>query len=392
MKAIVAWLVALEGGLGAGLTLMGRALSRLGAATRGAWHVGRAALMGRPLHLKRVGVITALLIALVSGAYVLRDGPINWYEAEFGKRPLLQAQSWYYRLDKTIVDEIAKVPADVVVMDHAGNGGRDALTPAEVDRIRKGPDGRGRLVISYISIGEAEEFRYYWKSEWTLSAKADEKAKMPVWWKAANCAWPGAHAVRFWNPEWKKLIYGAGLESFIGRIVKAGFDGVYLDRVDIYEHFKAELPNPEEEMIRFVTELAQTARRLKPGFIVIAQNAEDLLRFKHYRRVIDGLGKEDLLYGGSGTGARNAPADIAWSYSRIKLLQRDRKPIFAVEYLVTRDAIAEAKLEMFKLGLVATNGHRSLDGRDPTQPDLETKMTEGTPEHTRTLCDKTNSW
>ncbi len=345
-----------------------------------------------PSPLKRGLVILAGLAVLVSGAYALRDGPINWYEAEFGKRPLLKAQSWYYRLDKTIVEEIAKVPADVVVMDHAKNGGRDALTTAEVDRVRKGPDGKKRLVISYMSIGEAEEFRYYWKPEWTEAAKKNDKAKMPVWWKAANCAWPGAHAVRFWEPEWKQLIYGGGMDSFIGRIVKAGFDGVYLDRVDIYENFKTELKTPEEQMIRFVTELAATARRLKPGFLVIGQNAEDLLRFKPYRRVIDGLGKEDLLHGGGGTGVRNAKTDIDWSYNRLKLLLRDRKPIFAVEYLVTRDAIAETKLELFKLGLVPTNAHRSLDGRDPTMPDLEAKVTAGTPEHTKTNCDKTNSW
>lgn len=350
-------------------------------------------LLGRiPPTLRRLIAGAAVILGLAAGAYALRDGPINWYEAEFGKRPLLKAQSWYYRLDKVDVDDIARVPADLVVMDHARNGGRDALSPQEVDRARKGPDGRKRLVVSYISIGEAEEFRYYWKPEWTAAAKANDKARMPAWWKAANCAWPGAHAVRFWDPTWKALIYGNGEESFIGRIVKAGFDGVYLDRVDIYERFKSELKNPEDEMIRFVTELTEAARALKPGFLVIAQNAEDLLSYRRYRRVIDGLGKEDLLYGAGGTGTRNAADDIAWSYSRLKRLQRDRKPIFAVEYLVTREGIAEAKLELYKLGLVATNAHRSLDGRDPTMPDFDTKVTEGTPEHTKANCDKSNSW
>ena len=145
-------------------------------------------------------------------------------------------------------------------------------------------------------------------------------------------------------------------------------------------------------MIDFITELSETAKRLKPGFLIIAQNGEDLLRFRHYRRVIDGLGKEDLLHGAQGTGVRNKSDDIDWSFNRLKRLLRDRKPVFAVEYLVTRDAIAEAKLELTLRGLVPTNQHRSLDGRDPTMPDFGDKITEGTPEHTKTNCDKSNAW
>jgi cysteinyl-tRNA synthetase, unknown class len=392
MTALTALLIAIENGVAAALRIVWTLLRRLGGYV---WHIVGAALtalLALPAAAAVVLVALSGLSALAAGAYALRDGPITWYEAEFDKRPLLKAQSWYYRLDKTDVDDIAPVAADLVVMDHAKNGGLDALTPAEVDRIRTRPDGSKRLVVSYISIGEAEEYRFYWKPEWTEAAKAKDRTKMPSWWNGENCAWPGNHAVRFWHPSWKSLIYGAGPESFIGRIVNAGFDGVYLDRVDIYEMFRTELKDPEAEMIRFVTELAATARRLKPGFLVIAQNAEDLLRFKHYRRVIDGLGKEDLLYGDGGTGARKTAAEIDWSYSRIKLLLRDRKPVFAVEYLVTRDTIAEAKLELHKLGLVPTNAHRSLDGRDPTMPDLTGAVTEGTPEHIAAKCDRTNAW
>lgn len=389
MKNIIALLVALEHRIGATLGVLFRVTMRAASAVRAVLsHIGAAvAELPRRLRDGLAGVV--VVAALATGAWTLRDGAVNWYEAEFGRRPLLKAQSWYYRLDRTIPDEIARVPADLVVMDHASNGGRDALPAAEVDKVRRGPDGKGnRIVISYISIGEAEEYRYYWKPEWTNQT---DKAKMPGWHKAANCAWPGAHAIRFWHPEWKKLIYG-GPDSFIGRIVKAGFDGVYLDRVDIYEMFKDELANPEAEMITFVTELAASARAMKPGFMVIAQNAEDLLRFRRYRRVINGLGKEDLLHGADGTGVRNKKDDIAWSYTRMQLLLKDRKPVFAVEYLVTREAIAESRLELSKLGLVPTNEHRSLDGRDPTMPHFELKATEGTPEHTKANCDKSNSW
>jgi cysteinyl-tRNA synthetase, unknown class len=332
--------------------------------------------------------VVAALAVFAFGAWQLRDGPVNWYQAEFGRRPLLAAKTWHYQLDRIDVDEIAKSKADLIVMDHAKLGGKVALSSSDVERIKVRPDGSRRLVVAYLSVGEAEDFRYYWRPEWSNAA---DKSKVPPWLKAPNCAWPGAHAVRFWHSDWKQLIYG-GAESYLSRIVKAGFDGVYLDRVDIYDQFKTELTDPEGDMVTFVTELAAAARRLKPGFLIIPQNGEDLLQYRGYRRVIDGLGKEDLLHGQGGTGVRNTAEDISGSVENLKMLLADRKPIFSVEYLVSRERIAETGAELKSLGLVPTNAHRSLNGTDPTMPSFDSKPAEGTPEYTRAMCDKTNSW
>ena len=145
-------------------------------------------------------------------------------------------------------------------------------------------------------------------------------------------------------------------------------------------------------MIDFVTELSRIARSIKPGFMVIAQNAEDLLSERRYRRVIDGLGKEDLLHGHNGTGERNPAKDIQWSRELMAKLQADYKPVFAVEYLVTRESIAETRAELEKLGLVPTFQHRSLDGSDPTRPRLRTDAEYGSPEWIAKNCTKENSW
>ena len=150
--------------------------------------------------------------------------------------------------------------------------------------------------------------------------------------------------------------------------------------------------DPEWEMVKFVTELAESARKLKPGFLIIPQNGEPLLLHKKYRRAIDGLGKEDLLFGHAGTGERNPAKDIKWSQDHLKVLLGDYKPVFAVEYLVTKEAIAYATLEMRQRGLVPTFADRSLDGSDPTMPRFDHKQTEGTPEWIKTMCNKGNSW
>jgi len=331
-----------------------------------------------------------LVAALVAGlalwwVWASRTAIGHWYDARVaGNRPLLQVQSWHYHLDKIDVDRIAKADADLLVIDHAREGGSTPLTREEVARLKVRADGRKRTVISYISIGEAESYRFFWRDDW----KGDE---MPGWHVAENCAWPRAHMVRFWHDGWKDIIY-RGKRSYLSRILDAGFDGVYLDRVDVYGEQEDERPTARDDMIAFVTEMAATARKAKPGFLVIAQNAEDLLSVRRYRDVIDGLGKEDLLYGMHGTGARNKRSEIASAVKSIKHLQADYKPVFAVEYLPSKELIVSAKAELVGLGMVPTFAHRSLDGFDPLMARANEEKQYGTAEWIATQCKDKRHW
>jgi cysteinyl-tRNA synthetase len=335
--------------------------------------------MGR--WLKR-GVIAAgvgVLLAL-GGLDALR----HWYDTVQGKRPLMAAKSWYYNLSNVDVDLIAKVQADVLVIDFAKNGGKDPLSVEDVKRLKIGPDGKPRTVISYFSIGEAEEFRFYWKDEW--------KTNPPSWDGGENCAWPKAHKVRYWQDDWKDIIV-RGPNAYLRQIVAAGFDGVYLDRVDVYEHETDPGRDTRAEMIKLVAEIKRTGSALKPGFLVIAQNAEDLLTDRAYRNTIDGLGKEDLLYGGKATNQANAAKDVAWSLERLNALRWDWKPVFVVEYPLTKELQDMARAQLVTLGMVPTFQHRSLDGSDPTDPTVVRKpgSNVGSPEYIAEFC-KDKPW
>jgi cysteinyl-tRNA synthetase, unknown class len=386
MSALVNLLVSLENGIGRALLAGGRGAVSLASKQAAALQRAKDALAALPQRTKLGAAIAAVISVLGFGAWDLRDGPVNAYEASAGTRPLLKAKSWYYHLDKIDIDSMRLNSADVVVMDHAQEGGKAPLTQAQLAPMKTKVDGSKRAaVISYISVGEAEDYRWYWQPAWS------DPAKKPDWLGDSNCAWPDNYAVKYWHPGWKKLMFG-GPDSLVGRVIKAGFDGVYLDRVDMFDHYKDERPTAEADMVDFVVELAAAARAMKPGFLIIAQNGEDLLLHKRYRRVIDGLGKEDLLHGSGGTGVRNKGVDIAWSYERIQKLQADYKPIFAVEYLVTRESIADARGELRSLGLVPTFAHRNLDGSDPTMPRFEKEAAVGTPEFTKAKCEGKKSW
>jgi cysteinyl-tRNA synthetase, unknown class len=328
-------------------------------------------------------ILTVLgIAALAVAAWAWRDVPGDAYAAWSGNRPLAHVQSWHYQLDQVDIDKLAQRPVDMLVTDYARAGGKIPLTADEVSRLKKKSDGGRRTVISYLSIGEAEEFRFYWQDAWT--------AQKPSWLERENCAWPKAWMVRFWEPGWRDLII-SGPDAYLKRIIAAGFDGVYLDRIDMWEHTRTLNPDAHTAMIDFVADLAATARALKPGFIVIAQNAEDLLADRRYRRTIDAVAKEELFYSRTGTGQRNGAKEIGVALAFLDQLRWQWKPVFPVEYLVKADDIRAVDTEARGLGFFPVFPTRALDGGDPTAPVALDKEA-GTPEFIKEKCPAGTSW
>ena len=107
--------------------------------------------------------------------------------------------------------------------------GNQPLGAKDIDLLRYKRNGARRLVIAYMSIGEAEDYRNYWKAEW--------KQDPPAWMDEINEAWEGNYQVKYWSKEWQDLLYGHS-DSYLDLILAANFDGAFLDVVDAYEYFK----------------------------------------------------------------------------------------------------------------------------------------------------------
>lgn len=126
------------------------------------------------------------------------------------------------------INAITATNYDLVVLDLFFRN-RTEFTISEINQIRNKANGGKRLVFSYISIGEAEDYRYYWQSNWNTTP--------PNWLDAENPNWTGNYKVRYWEPEWQQIIYGNDA-SYIKRIINSGFDGVYLDLVDAFWYYE----------------------------------------------------------------------------------------------------------------------------------------------------------
>jgi cysteinyl-tRNA synthetase len=122
-----------------------------------------------------------------------------------------------------------------------------------------------------------------------------------------------------------------------------------------------ENPQAAAQMIAFVIALAQRARALKPSFLVVPQNAEELLSNKEYRAVIDGIGKEDLLFGETKDKQPNEPQSIRAHVALLRLLTAERKPVFVVEYLDDPQEIERARKQLLGYGFIPHFADRALD-------------------------------
>ncbi len=269
-------------------------------------------------------------------------------------------RSWGYQLQNIDPAKLAKVPYDAIVIDYTRDGtDQTSLTAADLQRMKFKPDGSRRVVLAYMSIGEAENYRWYWNPWWNDLWIIPNVFTKPSWCGPQNGDWKGNYAVRYWDPEWQKIILGDS--GYLDRLLKLGFDGVWLDKVDsAFEKIAADRPTARADMIDFVGKIAAKARSITPGFLVFPQNAEPLLSEPSYRRIIDGIGKEDLLYGEKESGKPNDPAIIAKNSALLKLVAAERKPILAVEYLDDTPRIDAARRDIAALGFVPHFADREL--------------------------------
>jgi cysteinyl-tRNA synthetase len=287
-------------------------------------------------------MVSLLTLVLASSGTMARESDANM------RRLFLEASSWTYQLQDTRQIDLRRTAYDIVVIDAFFGGGHK-----QIAELRQKPLGGRRIVLSYLSIGEAEVYRYYW-------ANCCKGRHRPPWLLTENARWKGNYRVQFWNPQWKSIIYEAA-DSYLKRIVDAGFDGVYLDRIDVHSEVKGDGVNPRRQMIAFVRALSARAKAMKPDFLVVAQNAEELLDDDGYLAAIDGIAKEDLFYGVDGEGKRNDAEMIRESTALLKRASEAGKQIMVVEYLKDPSAIAASRTKIQELGFVPYFAPRGLE-------------------------------
>jgi cysteinyl-tRNA synthetase len=265
------------------------------------------------------------------------------------------------------VGELAASEYDMLVLEptctdwSSDDRGFDTSRMVESLKDSKAGDGIHRkLVLAYIDIGEAEDWRWYW----TWSNGWEPGEPFPEDWPGFILApdpdgWEGDYPVAYWDPAWKDIIiYGRDTETAAGRdytsvldeVLEHGFDGVYLDWVEGYEDPDiAEAAGDQgvdaaEEMAAFIEEIGDYGRDRNPDFIVVQQNAAALAEEQpETLSHVDAIAQEAIWYDGSAFDDWNdalgadIPQDPELTEYYIELLGaylEEGLPVFDCEYAV----------------------------------------------------------
>lgn len=331
---------------------------------------------------------------------------------------LREVRDWAYQLQGSPALDLAPLARsafDLFVIDYSADGSAAGeFTPQQIQQLR-GSGPRPRIVLAYMSIGEAEVGRFYWDDAWvtpdpdrapggpfTLTAAAPDFLVEP------NPDFADNFKVRYWLDSWQRLIIenpggdpligDAG--SYLDRIIAAGFDGVYLDIIDGFEFFgpdgTGERPQAASNMIDFVAAVARHARsvRGKSSFLVIPQNGTGIIsagafpaatvpagmsaadfaaqRRTDYFAAIDGIGAEDTFYFGDAD--ENNPLDP--QTATIALLDEFRAAglaVLAIDYVTRNDLIDDFYGRAQARGWLPYASIRDLSTLtiNPTQPPVD---------------------
>ena len=283
---------------------------------------------------RAIAIASVTLQVLVFGA---SGAPGSAETASDATAAARQVKSWHYQLQSIDPSAIAKSSADMVVIDYSGEDG--PFTRAQIELMRRKPDGSRRLVLAYMSIGEAESYRWYWAR------------RSRAWLGPENPQWHGNYGVRFWHPDWQAIIF-----EYTDKILAAGFDGVYLDKVDEFEEL-----GHHAEMVEFVGRIAGRGKSQRPDFLIVSQNGDALIADPKFRRAIDAFAREDLLYGETVDGERNDADSIRDNIQQLKSLTAEGKPVFVVEYPRDDDQAQTARREIAEQNFIGLVARRALD-------------------------------
>jgi len=294
---------------------------------------------------------------------------------------LAGVNSFGYQRHNASVAGLTTAPYDLVIVDYSKDGSdAQAFTKQEIAAVKSA----GKKVLAYLSIGEAEEHRYYFKSRWVgIDSNAPcgkvPAARAPGWLAGVNPTGCESYKVKYWDLAWQRILFGVKggqRKSYLDKIIDAGFDGVYLDAVDGYKYWRsqpgaARRITAAQEMATLVIKLARYAREVRGriNFVVVPQNGAEILgrvapSLRHeYLKTIQGIGAEDTFY--VGPGDEDNPLDPQPALGALKRFAAAGKKVFAVDYLLDNEKIANFAHLACQQGFIPQVASRALDTLDP---------------------------
>lgn len=246
---------------------------------------------------------------------------------------LLAVKTWGIQLTgygTKRLDAVAGSQFDLVVVD-ATDDNALLWTKAEISRA-----AQGKLLIAYLSMGAAESYRPYWKPGWRVGN--------PAWLLSEDPNWPGNYDVAYWNTDWQRTALAQ-----LDRAIDAGFHGTYMDLIDAYQRNPGRA-SARADMVAWVCRIAAHARARDPEFLIIPQNAADLLTDPRYAACVDATGQEETFV--YATDRPTEPQRERTQLADFRRWKKAGKPVLTLDYANKPALISSIYTKARQAGLV----------------------------------------
>lgn len=182
----------------------------------------------------------------------------------------------------------------------------------------------GQTILAYLSLGEVHSTRPYYR---TL-------AGAPGTLLDANPDWEGAHRIDPRSSAWRALLIG----QIAPAIRKAGYDGFFLDTVDVGPYLEREkgLEGASAAMAELIADL----RALEPEMRLVMNGGLDLL--PGIAKAVDAVATESVFTDYDFSRKAYRPRDAAGAQARKARLDEVRRTtgltVLVIEYVEPEDA------------------------------------------------------
>lgn len=304
-----------------------------------------------------------LILILLGGCQEKKEEttPITEQETEKTEEQQgISITSFIYQLQNINLEELAKANADLLIIDYSPDGTDERrFSRQQIQQIK----ASGKTVIAYISIGEAENYRWYWRQEWDSDEDGTPEATAPEWLGKENPDWKGNYKTKHWHKDWQRIIYGTE-QSYMDKIISAGFDGAYMDIIDAYQYWGLggesglERKTSKQEMVGFVKTISSHAKAKKEGFKIFVQNGEELSTHPDYIAAVDGIGAEDVFYNDETKQPEERTRTATEHLDRFKAAGKN---VLVIDYPQSPEKIEDFKAKSRTKGYIPYAAQRSLD-------------------------------
>jgi len=208
-------------------------------------------------------------------------------------------KNWAFYIKDVDVQQVIKSSVDMVVIDLDTKDG--PITKQQVQKIKDSD----KVVIAYLSVGDAEEYRRYWDDSWTKPKLA------PKWLGKQSTVWKGVYHVT--NPledQWMDIV-----KKMIDTAINNGFDGIVVAGIK---------PQTEQAEL-FLTKISEYTKRNNKQFKLFVQDYTS----KEIVGVVDGIvvqGVSYNLFGAANKNIKQQTEVLNWFVS-------NNKTIYVVEFV-----------------------------------------------------------